>query len=151
MKFTPSSKYINEILVIIIEHMVNVAVARPCMQADPFQADEGCQGRRFSIGPVDAQLLQTFKWVRNSLRILLWVLMQLRKGSQHGEVNNGEGCPSKLSPRRKMQALDGHNHLHFSRKVIGKDDNPTCLLAGNQEGEAIQKGKWLFSRMQTLA
>ena len=82
----------------------------------------------------------------------------VEKGSQHGEVNNGEGCPSKLSPRRKMQALDGHNHLHFSRKVIGKDDNPTCLLAGNQEGEAapdrreaIQKGKWLLSRMKTLA
>ena len=42
--------------------------------------------------------------------------------------------------------------------MIGKDDNPTCLLAGNQEGEAapdrreaIQKGKWLLSRMQTLA
>ena len=26
MKFTPSSKYINEILVIIIEHMMNVAL-----------------------------------------------------------------------------------------------------------------------------
>ena len=91
MKFTPSSKYINEILV-IIEHMMNVALTYG--KTDLFQADDG----RFSIGPVDAQLLQTFKWVRNSLRILLWVLMQLRKGP-----SMVRSTMVKVAPRNYLQ------------------------------------------------
>ena len=131
------------------------------MQAAPSQADEGgltLIGKTFFNRPSGCSASPNLQVGEKFTENPLVGVDAVEKGSQHGEVNNGEGCPSKLSPRRKMQALDSHNHLHFSRKVIGKDDNPTCLLAGNQEGEAapdrreaIQKGKWLLSRMQTLA